>query len=257
MKYSIIFTGHLSWQAITGIVLGAIGIGLAIFTAGSSIAAAGGVMAAISSTSVTSITLETLSVISDVTGITSGAIENVAPNASNAIGWLSTLLGFRISKFKKAAEIEENIAHIPWNFIRRNSGIPIKKRLRFFRKPLKLNIRRQKIKLFLKIHHQSEILAKYYGRISPVIDGVLRFIPSNEIDTIISTGKFGVNLFRNSYGESNENIHYHEEHLNDALQYEHSSKAKIEHFHTKSNHDILDFCYERNDKVLRNMLNLS
>ncbi|MGG1905411.1 RHS repeat-associated core domain-containing protein [Enterobacter ludwigii] len=82
-------SGHLSWQAITGIVVGAIGIALAAFTAGASIVAAGGVMAAISAASTTSLVFGGLSVVADVTAIASGATEDVNPAASSVLGWVS------------------------------------------------------------------------------------------------------------------------------------------------------------------------
>lgn len=86
-------SGHLSWQAITGIVAGAIGLGLAVFTAGSSIAAAGGVMAALSSASASSLVLGGLGVASDITGIASGAMEDSNPEASSILGWASLTTG--------------------------------------------------------------------------------------------------------------------------------------------------------------------
>lgn len=82
-------SGHLSWQAITGIVVGAIGIALAAFTAGASIVAAGGVMAAVSAASPASLVIGGLSVVADVTAIASGATEDVNPAASSVLGWVS------------------------------------------------------------------------------------------------------------------------------------------------------------------------
>jgi len=86
-------SGHLSWQAITGIVAGAIGLGLAVFTAGSSIAAAGGVMVALSSASASSLIIGGLGVASDITGIVSGAMEDANPEASSILGWASLATG--------------------------------------------------------------------------------------------------------------------------------------------------------------------
>lgn len=82
-------TGHLSWQSILGIVTGVIGIALAVVTAGASIAAAGGVMAALSATSTTTLVLGGISVASDVIGIVSGALEEVDPETSAVLGWVS------------------------------------------------------------------------------------------------------------------------------------------------------------------------
>lgn len=86
-------SGHLSWQAITGIVLGVAGLAFAVFTAGASIAAAGGVMAALSSASTASLIIGGLGVASDVTAIVSGAMEDYSPEASNILGWVSLATG--------------------------------------------------------------------------------------------------------------------------------------------------------------------
>ncbi|WP_215796701.1 RHS repeat-associated core domain-containing protein [Paludibacterium yongneupense] len=64
-------SGHMSAQAGVGIALGALGIVLAIFTAGASIAAAGGVMAAIAAAS----------------------LEETDPQAAAALGWASLATG--------------------------------------------------------------------------------------------------------------------------------------------------------------------
>lgn len=88
-------SGHISWQGILGIVTGIIGIGLAIFTAGASIAAAGGVMAALSAASVPSLIVGGLGVVADATAIASGATEDVNPQASSILGWVS--MGFGIA----------------------------------------------------------------------------------------------------------------------------------------------------------------
>ncbi|XP_055308446.1 uncharacterized protein LOC129572506 [Sitodiplosis mosellana] len=86
-------SGHLSWQAITGIVMSAIGIAFSVFTAGASIAAAGGVMAAIASASTTSLIVGGLGIVSDVTSIVSGAMEDTSPEASGILGWVSLATG--------------------------------------------------------------------------------------------------------------------------------------------------------------------
>lgn len=86
-------SGHLSWQAWLGIGMGIAGIGLAIFTGGASIAAAGGVMAAYESSSAVSLLLGAFSVVSDVTAIASGASEEQSPRTSAIVGWLSLATG--------------------------------------------------------------------------------------------------------------------------------------------------------------------
>lgn len=69
--------------------MGMMGLGLAIFTAGASIAAAGGVIAAIESASAVSLAIGTAGVVSDVTAIASGATEESNPQASSILGWVS------------------------------------------------------------------------------------------------------------------------------------------------------------------------
>ncbi|XP_055325893.1 uncharacterized protein LOC129579752 [Sitodiplosis mosellana] len=87
-------SGHLSWQAITGIVLSVAAVALSIFTAGASIAAAGGVMAAMASASTSSLVLGGLGIVSDVTSIVSTTLEETAPEASSILGWVSLATGF-------------------------------------------------------------------------------------------------------------------------------------------------------------------
>jgi len=86
-------TGHMSGQAITGIVAGSIGLVFAVFTAGASIAAAGGVMAAMGATTAMSLVVGTLGVAADVTGIVSGVMEESNPDTSSVLGWVSMGLG--------------------------------------------------------------------------------------------------------------------------------------------------------------------
>lgn len=86
-------SGHLSWQAWTGIALGTFGLALAAFTGGASIAAAGNIMGAISAASTTSLVIGSLAVASDVTAILSGSLEEAAPEASSTLGWISLATG--------------------------------------------------------------------------------------------------------------------------------------------------------------------
>ena len=86
-------SGHLSWQAWLGIGMGIVGLGLAVFTAGASIAAMGSIMGAIESTSVVSLVVGAAGVVSDVTAIASGATEEINPQASSTLGWVSLILG--------------------------------------------------------------------------------------------------------------------------------------------------------------------
>ncbi|WP_210426004.1 RHS repeat-associated core domain-containing protein [Chromobacterium violaceum] len=73
-------SGHLSWQAITGIATGVVGLALAPVTLGQSLTVTTCVMAA----------LETAS---GVAAIVSGALEDSDPKASSALGWISLATG--------------------------------------------------------------------------------------------------------------------------------------------------------------------
>lgn len=75
-------TGHMSWQAGLGIALGIAGLMLTGMTAGASIAATGGIFAAMGATSALSLTLSALGVVSDVTSIASAAMEKSHPETS-------------------------------------------------------------------------------------------------------------------------------------------------------------------------------
>jgi len=86
-------SGHLSWQAITGITLGALGLVFSVVTMGMSVAAAGGVLAAISSTSCTTMIVGGLGGLADATGIASGILEATNPQASSVLGWISFATG--------------------------------------------------------------------------------------------------------------------------------------------------------------------
>ncbi|WP_158781254.1 RHS repeat-associated core domain-containing protein [Pantoea sp. BAV 3049] len=86
-------TGHISWQGILGIVGGAIGVLLTGGAALGAIAAAGSVAAAVSSASTTALVVGGLGIAADVTGIASGATEDVNPEASSVLGWVSMATG--------------------------------------------------------------------------------------------------------------------------------------------------------------------
>ncbi|AZD09349.1 hypothetical protein C4K26_3954 [Pseudomonas chlororaphis] len=86
-------SGHMSWQAGVGIGLGVLGIVAAIFTCGTSIAAAGGVMAAIRNARRLSLIAGAAGIAADATGIASAATEESNPQASEALGWASFGLG--------------------------------------------------------------------------------------------------------------------------------------------------------------------
>lgn len=86
-------SGHLSVSAIAGIVMGAVGIALTVFTAGTSIAAAGSVIAALEASSVSSLAIGGIGVASDLTSIASGVSENASPEVSAVLGWISLATG--------------------------------------------------------------------------------------------------------------------------------------------------------------------
>lgn len=83
-------TGHISWQAGVGIGLGVVGILLAGFTLGSSLALLGSGAALAGSLGVAS---GVLGLASASTGIASAALEESDPATSAALGWASLGLG--------------------------------------------------------------------------------------------------------------------------------------------------------------------
>lgn len=86
-------SGHLSWQSWLGIGIGILGVGMAAFTAGSSIVAAGGLMAAMETASATSLISGGIGLVADAAAIASGAAEEVNPKASAIMGWVSLASG--------------------------------------------------------------------------------------------------------------------------------------------------------------------
>jgi hypothetical protein len=83
----------MSWQAGLGIGLSILGILGAIFTGGTSLAAAESVNAALLSTSVFSLVSGSSALIADVTGIASAEIEDTNPKMSAILGWVSFVTG--------------------------------------------------------------------------------------------------------------------------------------------------------------------
>jgi|GEM_PF-2336149 len=86
-------SGHISWQAGLGIGLGILGIIATAGAASMGIAAAGGIGAALSAASGTSLIMGGVGVVADATAIASGAVEDVNPQASSVLGWVSMTAG--------------------------------------------------------------------------------------------------------------------------------------------------------------------
>jgi len=86
-------SGHLSGQAIAGITLGALGLLFAVWTAGTSMVAAGGVIAALNASTAVALVAGTAGVAADVIGIASGVVEASHPQASATLGWVSLAVG--------------------------------------------------------------------------------------------------------------------------------------------------------------------
>lgn len=86
-------SGHMSWQSVLGIGLGVAGLLMAAFSAGASIAASGGVMAALESASALSLVVGAAGVISDAAAIASGATESSNSRTSAVMGWVSMAAG--------------------------------------------------------------------------------------------------------------------------------------------------------------------
>lgn len=86
-------SGHLSWQAAVGVATGGLGILLAIFTAGASIAAEASVLAALRATSKLKLIGGAAGVFADITGIASASTEDTNAQASEVLGWTSLAAG--------------------------------------------------------------------------------------------------------------------------------------------------------------------
>jgi RHS repeat-associated protein len=87
-------SGHTSYLASMLMISVAIaGLAASLLTAGISVAAAGGIVAAISAASTTSLVVGGLGVTADVTGIASLATETTSPQASSILGWVSLGVG--------------------------------------------------------------------------------------------------------------------------------------------------------------------
>ncbi|EPY7113961.1 RHS repeat domain-containing protein [Klebsiella variicola] len=82
-------TGHISWQGWLGIGMGTLGLGATAIIAGMSISALGGLMAAMTTASPVAVISGVLGVVADGTAIASGALEDVNPQASGILGWMS------------------------------------------------------------------------------------------------------------------------------------------------------------------------
>ncbi|ADW76673.1 nematicidal protein 2-like protein (plasmid) [Rahnella aceris] len=87
-------TGHISWQGIAGIVGGVIGLGLTLFSAGTSIMAYLSAEAVTGQISALSIVTGIFGAISDSTAIAGGFLEDKTPPLlTEALGWISLATG--------------------------------------------------------------------------------------------------------------------------------------------------------------------
>lgn len=105
-------SGHLSWQAILGIVFGVVGIGATVVTAGLAISAAGGLAAALSETSVTTLFFKGLGVVSNATAIISSGLEDTHPDISAELGLVS-LLTSATALLKSSPQRIKSVLKIP------------------------------------------------------------------------------------------------------------------------------------------------
>lgn len=110
-------SGHISWQGGLSIGIGVFGLGMVLLIGGLSISVAGGLTAALEGASTAALTIGALSVVSDVTAIASGALEDSAPEASSALGWLSLGTGL--------AGLAGSAGRIGGQFFRRAARAPI------------------------------------------------------------------------------------------------------------------------------------
>ncbi|MGQ5523973.1 RHS repeat-associated core domain-containing protein [Chitinimonas sp. PSY-7] len=92
-------TGHLNWKAILGIVLGAVGIVVAVASLGTGAAisagliSAGAGLTAFAATGYVSAGLALAGIAAGATGIASAALSEKDPHTSNILGWVSLGLG--------------------------------------------------------------------------------------------------------------------------------------------------------------------
>lgn len=86
-------SGHSSWQAWLGVGTGVLGLLAAIFTGGISLAAEGGLLAALNSASVMSIMTGATGVVADAGGIASVLTAGKDPKASGVLGWVALACG--------------------------------------------------------------------------------------------------------------------------------------------------------------------
>jgi len=86
-------SGHMSWQSVLGIGLSVLGLLSALFSAGTSIAAAESVFAALDSASTVSLLAGSSAATADLTGLASTVISRSNPEASAVLGWLSLACG--------------------------------------------------------------------------------------------------------------------------------------------------------------------
>ncbi|MBT9432249.1 hypothetical protein JZM24_09145 [Candidatus Sodalis endolongispinus] len=86
-------SGHLSWQAWMGIGLGAFGIAGALFSAWTSLATAGALMAALEEAYMASLIAGGLAVTADVSMIASGILEERHPELAGKLGAVAMVTG--------------------------------------------------------------------------------------------------------------------------------------------------------------------
>ncbi|WP_137939972.1 RHS repeat-associated core domain-containing protein [Chitinivorax sp. B] len=92
-------TGQLNWKSILGIVLGAVGVALAVVSLGTGAAisagliSAGATLTAFAATGYVSAGLALAGIAAGATGIASAALSEKDSNASNILGWVSLGLG--------------------------------------------------------------------------------------------------------------------------------------------------------------------
>lgn len=117
-------SGHISMHAWMAIGMGVMGLVAVTFAAGMAIAAAGGVLAAIQSASALWLVVGASRVVSDVTSIASGALEDINPTASTALGWASLASGLVELPLSMVGAVRKIRKTIPKAVARRNIEIP-------------------------------------------------------------------------------------------------------------------------------------
>ncbi|WP_066947618.1 RHS repeat-associated core domain-containing protein [Streptomyces lushanensis] len=265
-------SGHLSWMAWLGIGLGIAGLALAVVTAGASIAAAGGVMAAVSAAETTTLVVGAVGVVSDVTAIASGALEEASPKASSVLGWVSLGTGLAglaeagvtaarwTSRISELAEDAEDAGRVETGTTR-GAGHSKPKQKAITEKQWK---ERRNFKA-VKNRHRQEVYVTQYEAVGRQLPEVIRSAQVRAPKVAILSGTHGAEDGLRTF--AHRDSEFYEADLRFQRLEKGSSvkvydtpnlpEGKLERIlNRKDTAVIAAFCYSRNDNRLREILKL-